>query len=92
MEGLPGVGRDGLGEPQTITLWVGAAHIGRSLAPELYFTVDDVHGFIERMKQHGLSCSEVHQERWGLLTQVTLPGGGLLGVYEPRHERPAKTA
>ena len=59
---------------------------------ELYFIVDDVHGFIERMKQHGLLCSEVHQERWGLLTQVTLPGGGQLGVYEPRHPRPATTA
>lgn len=25
---------------------------------------------------------------WGVLTQVTLPGGGKLGVYEPRHARP----
>lgn len=24
----------------------------------------------------------------GLLTRVTLPGGGRLGVYEPRHARP----
>jgi hypothetical protein len=25
---------------------------------------------------------------WGLLTQVVLPGGGSLGVYQPRHARP----
>ena len=25
---------------------------------------------------------------WGLLTQVTLPGGGTVAVYEPRHARP----
>jgi hypothetical protein len=25
---------------------------------------------------------------WGLLTQVVLPGGGKLGVYQPRHARP----
>ena len=26
---------------------------------------------------------------WGLLTEVPLPGGGVLGVYQPRHPRPA---
>ena len=25
---------------------------------------------------------------WGMLTKVTLPGGGALGVYQPRHGRP----
>jgi hypothetical protein len=25
---------------------------------------------------------------WGLLTQITLPGGGKLGIYQPRHARP----
>jgi len=25
---------------------------------------------------------------WGLLTEATLPGGGKLGVYQPRHARP----
>jgi hypothetical protein len=30
----------------------------------------------------------VADQRWGLLTEVTLPGGGKLGVYQPRHERP----
>jgi hypothetical protein len=27
-------------------------------------------------------------EGWGVLTQLTLPGGGTLSVYEPRHARP----
>jgi hypothetical protein len=31
----------------------------------------------------------VQNQGWGLLTQVTLPGGGKLGVYQPRHARPA---
>jgi len=31
----------------------------------------------------------VQDQGWGLLTEVTLPGGGRLGVYQPRHERPA---
>jgi hypothetical protein len=25
---------------------------------------------------------------WGVLTKLTLPGGGELGVYQPRHARP----
>ena len=24
----------------------------------------------------------------GVLTQLTLPGGGTLGIYQPRHARP----
>jgi hypothetical protein len=36
-----------------------------------------------------LMCDDpVQDQRYGLLTQVTLPGGGKLGVYQPRHARP----
>ena len=55
---------------------------------ELYLTCDDVEAFIAEMKKRNIGCSEVHDERWGLLTQLTLPGGGKLGVYQPRHARP----
>jgi hypothetical protein len=27
----------------------------------------------------------VQDEGWGLLTQLTLPGGGKLGIYQSRH-------
>jgi hypothetical protein len=30
----------------------------------------------------------IHDQGWGLLTQIALPGGGKLGVYQPRHARP----
>jgi hypothetical protein len=26
---------------------------------------------------------------WGRLSQITLPGGGTLGIYQPQHARPA---
>ena len=55
---------------------------------ELYLMVDDVNGFIEEMKQKEIETSEVEDQGWGLLTSLSLPGGGKLGVYEPRHERP----
>jgi hypothetical protein len=55
---------------------------------ELYLICDDVNAFIGAMGTRNVTCSPVHEERWGLLTRVTLPGGGKLGVYEPRHARP----
>ena len=55
---------------------------------ELFFLCDDVNDFIAQMREKGVECSDVHEEPWGLLTKVTLPGGGRIGVYEPLHERP----
>jgi hypothetical protein len=40
------------------------------------------------MKTHQIVCGPVQNQGWGLLTQVTLPGGGKLGIYQPRHARP----
>jgi len=55
---------------------------------EFYLMCDDVEGFIAEMKKRGIACGPVENQGWGLLTQVTLPGGGNLGVYQPRHARP----
>jgi hypothetical protein len=55
---------------------------------ELYLMCDDVHAFIGEMQAKGVACSEVHQERWGSITRVTLPGGGKIGVYQPKHASP----
>ncbi len=55
---------------------------------ELYLTCDDVNAFVASMKKQGVQCSAVNDRGWGLLTELTLPGGGSLGVYEPRHVRP----
>ena len=55
---------------------------------ELYLMCDDIEAFVEEMKTHNIVCSPVQNERWGLLAQMTLPGGGKLGIYQPRHARP----
>ncbi|MCK5943498.1 MAG: extradiol dioxygenase [Planctomycetes bacterium] len=55
---------------------------------ELYFMCADVDAFVVAMKGKGVPCSDVQDLGWGRLTAVTLPGGGELGVYEPRHARP----
>jgi hypothetical protein len=55
---------------------------------EFYLICADVDAFVARVTARGLSCSPVRDMGWGRLTQVSLPGGGKLGVYEPRHARP----
>jgi hypothetical protein len=55
---------------------------------EFYLICDDVDSFIAEMRRHGRECSEVHDMPWGRLTNVTLPGGGKLGVYQAKHARP----
>jgi hypothetical protein len=55
---------------------------------ELYLLCDDVAAFVARMRKHEIACGPVQNRGWGLLTEVTLPGGGKLGVYQPRHARP----
>jgi hypothetical protein len=59
---------------------------------ELYFMCDDVEAFIGEMGARGITCGAVQNQGWGLLTQLTLPGGGKLGVYQPRHARPPAMA
>src|SRR6478609_6155206 len=55
---------------------------------EFYLMCDDVNAFVAEMKTKNISCGEVQDMGWGVLTQLTLPGGGKLGVYQPRHPRP----
>ena len=55
---------------------------------EFYLLSDDVASFVTAMKERNVACGPVQTQRWGLLTEVTLPGGGRLGVYQPRHLRP----
>jgi hypothetical protein len=55
---------------------------------EFYLMCDDVEAFIAEMADRGIGCGPVHDQSWGRLTQVSLPGGGKLGVYQPRHARP----
>jgi hypothetical protein len=59
---------------------------------EFYLMCDDVESFVAAMEKKRVSCSSVRNLGWGMLTTVTLPGGGRLGVYQPRHGRPKAMA
>ena len=55
---------------------------------ELYLMTDDVNDLVAHLRQQNFTCEDVSDEGWGLLTKVSLPGGGKLGLYQPRHARP----
>ena len=58
---------------------------------ELYLMCDDVEAFVREMAARNVACGPLTDLRWGLLTELVLPGGGKLGVYQPRHARPPQT-
>jgi len=67
-----------------------AIHDGkRNSVHEQYLICDDVEAFAGELARRGVACSAPQDHGWGILTNVTLPGGGLIGVYQPRHARPA---
>jgi hypothetical protein len=56
---------------------------------ELYLMCDDVHTTVAELKDKGVEFAHpVREEGFGLLTTMVLPGGGELGLYEPRHASP----
>ena len=55
---------------------------------EFYLMCADVKKFVAAMKRRRIHCGPVQNQGWGILTRIILPGGGKLGVYEPRHARP----
>ena len=66
-----------------------AIHDGqRNSVHEQYLICDDVQAFVAEMARRGVACSAPQDHGWGILTRVTLPGGGVIGVYQPRHARP----
>jgi catechol 2,3-dioxygenase-like lactoylglutathione lyase family enzyme len=55
---------------------------------ELFLMCDHIEAFVAQMSMRGIACSDLQTERWGVITHITLPGGGALGVYEPTHPSP----
>jgi|SRR5580692_1285133 hypothetical protein len=55
---------------------------------ELYLMTDNLESEIAALEKAGIACEEPTQQGWGRLTRIQLPGGGKLGLYQPRHARP----
>ena len=58
-------------------------------ASELYLMCDDIGSTVDELAAKGVSFTRpIAEERWGSVTAIALPGGGELGLYEPKHPRP----
>ena len=56
---------------------------------ELYLMCDDVEATVAELSARGAEIiGPVKDEGFGLVTAIRLPGGGELGLYEPRHASP----
>jgi len=51
----------------------------------LYLMCSDLKAEMESLAKKGVSCSAPQEARWGSVTTVRLPGGGQVGLYQPRH-------
>lgn len=55
-------------------------------AVELYLVCDDIEATVAELTARDVPVIEpVTDQGWGLLTAIGLPGGGRVGLYEPRH-------
>ncbi len=55
---------------------------------ELYLMCDDLKAEMASLHAKGVTCGELTEARWGSITKIHLPGGGAVGLYEPKHPRP----
>ncbi|HEX2700817.1 MAG TPA: hypothetical protein VHM89_11515 [Acidimicrobiales bacterium] len=70
-----------------------AVHPADGKAPgELYLMCDDLSAELRTLENKGVKCSDVEEARWGSVTRVHLPGGGRVGLYEPKHPSPSGVA
>ena len=58
---------------------------------ELYLMCDDIHATARELEHKGVRlCRPISDQRWGLVTAITMPDGGELGLYEPKHPIPSR--
>jgi catechol 2,3-dioxygenase-like lactoylglutathione lyase family enzyme len=55
---------------------------------ELFLMCDDIAATLKELKSKKVTVSDVSEQRWGKLATFALPGGGKIGIYEPKHPSP----
>jgi hypothetical protein len=61
-------------------------HADHDLSGSVIFLMcDDLRTTIASLQGKGVNTTEIVEAGWGITTSVRLPGGGGLGLYQPRH-------
>jgi catechol 2,3-dioxygenase-like lactoylglutathione lyase family enzyme len=67
-----------------------AFHPGDESRHELYLMCDNLEATMAELKSKGVVFKGTIDElRWGRLAHLDLPGGGTLGIYQPKHTVPS---
>ena len=68
-----------------------AIHPGKDGLHQLYLMCSDLDATIEELRSRNVDVKlPAHEERWGRLVFIRLPGGSEIGIYEPRHPSPPR--
>lgn len=57
---------------------------------ELFLMCNDLEATLGDLQSKHVQVSHVSEQRWGRLARLNLPGGGTVGIYEPKHPSPLK--
>jgi predicted enzyme related to lactoylglutathione lyase len=69
-----------------------AFHPGEEPRHELYLMCDDLEATMATLESKGVVFKgPIDDLRWGRLAHITLPGGGTLGIYQPKHPVPPQS-
>jgi catechol 2,3-dioxygenase-like lactoylglutathione lyase family enzyme len=52
---------------------------------DMFLTCDDLKSLMAALQKKGVQFDEITEQRWGTSTAIALPGGGKIGLYEPKH-------
>lgn len=67
-----------------------AVHPSKSSSSEeaahsLFLMCDDLNSTIKSLKRKKIKCRVIDKQSWGKIAMITLPSGGELGLYQPKH-------
>jgi len=52
----------------------------------LYLMCNDIRETVLVLQSKDINCSPLQDEDWGTSTTLTMPSGGKIGLYEPKHK------
>jgi catechol 2,3-dioxygenase-like lactoylglutathione lyase family enzyme len=60
---------------------------------EVYLLCEDIDATATELESKGVRVQRpLHDQNWGRTATIGLPGGGELGIYQPRHPRATKAS
>lgn len=51
----------------------------------LYLMCDDLPAVMRSLAARNVHCAPMSEAGWGIMTAIPLPGGGEIGLYQPKH-------